>query len=260
MTHHIHVLYQHRELLFLWIQREIRVRYKQSVLGIAWAILQPAALAGVFSIVFAHLVRLPSDGVPYPIFAYSALVPWTFIATAVSQGVPSLVNHTNLVTKAAFPKEIIPLGVVGAALVDYGCSFAVFVAMLLLYRVPVSAHILWWPLLLFSQIAVATSVVLLGALLNVFYRDIRFVVPLVVQVWMYATPILYPYSLVPERWRIVYSLNPMVGIIESSRNIFLSGTAPKLQTLVPGLLVSYITLIVAYWLFKSFEPDFADVI
>lgn len=259
MTHLVN-LWSHRELLWFWTQREVRVRYKQSVLGVAWAILQPAALAAVFSVVFSYLARVPSDGVPYPLFAYTALVPWTFFARSISQGVPSLVNHMNLVTKTAFPREILPLGVVGASLVDFSFAFAVFILMLLVYRVPVGTHVLWWPLLVALQIALAISITLIGSALNVFYRDARFVVPLAVQVWMYATPIVYPTSLVPDRFRQVYALNPMVGVIESYRNIFIRGLEPDWPSLAVGAIATLILLVLGYAFFKHFEPDFADII
>jgi len=260
MRQHLTTLWTHRELLWFWIQREVRVRYKQSILGIAWAILQPAALAAIFSLVFSVLVRVPSDGIPYPLFAYAALVPWSFFATSLNQGIPSLVNQMNLITKAAFPKEILPLGAIGASLVDFCFAFGVFIGMLLVYRYPLSATMLWLPLLVLLQTGLAVGVTLIGSALNVFFRDIRFVIPLAVQIWMYATPIVYPSSLVPAHLRTLYALNPMVGIIESYRNIFLHGRPPDWTLLATGALSTTILLLAGYAFFKRVEPIFADII
>jgi lipopolysaccharide transport system permease protein len=257
---HLVELWNHRELLWLWTQRQVRVRYKQSVLGIAWAILQPAALALVFSVVFSYLARLPSDGIPYPLFAYSALVPWTFFSTSLSQGIPSVVGQMNLVTKTAFPREILPLGTIGASLLDFLCSFSVFILMLLFYRVPVSSQVLWLAALILIQVMLATGIVLIGATLNVFYRDIRFAIPLLTQIWMFATPIVYPASMVPERFRSIYALNPMVGVIESYRNIFIRGQGPEWSSLGMGIASTVGILVVGYSLFKKLDPQFADII
>ncbi len=259
MTYLTH-LWSHRELLWFWTQREVRVRYKQSFLGIAWAVLQPAALAAVFSVVFSSLVRVPSDGIPYPLFAYAALVPWTFFATSLSQGIPSLVNQMNLVTKAAFPREILPLGAIGASLIDFLFAFIVFGLMMLFYRLPVGANVCWLPLLVLLQVALTIGVTLIGSAVNVFYRDIRFVVPLAVQIWMYATPIIYPTSLVPNRFRQVYALNPMVGLIESYRNVLIRGLGPDWPALAVGAISTLILLVLGYAFFKHFESDFADII
>lgn len=257
---HLAELWSHRELLLFWTQREVRVRYKQSVLGIVWAILQPAALAFVFSLVFSLLARLPSDGIPYPLFAYSALVPWTFFSTSMSQGIPSVVGQMNLVTKTAFPREILPLGAIGASLVDFLCSFSVFIVMLILYRVPLSGQVLWLPVLILIQTMLATGIVLFGATLLVFFRDVRFAIPLLTQVWMYATPIIYPLSLVPDWARPLYALNPMVGVIESYRNIFIHAQGPDWSSLGIGAVTAVVVLLGGYAFFKKLEPTFADII
>lgn len=257
---HLMRLWSHRELLWFWTLREIQVRYKQSLLGIAWAILQPAALAVVFSVVFSYLVRVPSEGIPYPLFAYVALMPWTCLATALSQGIPSLVNQMNLITKAAFPREILPLGAIAASLVDYGCAFVIFVLMLLWYRVPFGLSMLWLPLLVMVQTGMMIGVTLAGATLNVLYRDIRFVVPLVIQIWMYATPIVYPSSLIPNRLRSIYALNPMVGVVESYRNVFIRGLGPDWPSLTLGMFSTLVLFVLGYTFFKHLEPEFADII
>ena len=257
---HVARLWHHRELLWFWTQREVRVRYKQSILGVAWAILQPAVLAFVFAVVFSFITRIPSDDIPYPLFAYSALVPWTLLATAVAMGIPSLVNQMNLVTKSAFPREILPLATIGVGLIDFAFSFAVYLIMLLVFGVPLTIYVIWLPLLLLLEFLLITGVVLFGSALNVFFRDIRFLVPLALQVWMFATPIIYPISIVPESIRPFYVLNPMVGIIESYRNIFVRGMPPTWELLAVGAVISTILLVTGWFFFKRLEPKFADVI
>ena len=253
-------LWTQRELMWYWTQREIRVRYKQSLLGIVWAILQPAALALVFTFVFSYIAQVPSDGVPYPIFAYAALLPWTFLATAVAMGVPSLVNHMGLITKSNFPREILPLSIVWAALLDFLFAFLIFIVMLLLFRMPLSIHVIWFPLLLILQVALTIGVILLGATLNVFFRDIRFIVPLLLQIWLYATPVIYPVSMVPQWLLPYYALNPMVGIIESYRAIFLHAASPAWNLLAIGTVVTLVVLCMGFVFFKRTEPLFADII
>jgi len=253
-------LFNARDLLWMWTLREIKIRYKQSILGAAWAILQPVALTLVFTLVFSYLARVPSDGAPYPIFAYTALLPWTLVATSIGFAVPSLINNTNLVTKIYFPKEILPLGAIGAALLDFLVATLVFVGMMIIYAVPLSLNLLWLPLLLVVQIALITGVSLVAAAINVFYRDVRFVVPLGLQIWMYASPIIYPVSLVPERFQTIYMLNPMAGLINSYRRVVLHAAAPAASELLLAFVVSAGICILGYLYFKKVEPAFADVI
>lgn len=257
---HFALLLQYRDLLWLWTLREVQVRYKQSLLGIAWAVLQPLALTIIFTIVFSRLVRVDTGGIPYPIFAYTALVPWTFFATSLSFGIASLVNNMSLVTKIYFPREILPLAAIGAAFVDFLVSAVLLAGMMLIYSVQPGWVILWIPLLLLLQIALTIGVVLLGAALLVFFRDVRFVVPLLTQVWLYATPIIYPVSLVPEQFRTLYFLNPMAGIIDGYRRVLLTGEAPQMDALALGSAVTLVLLVVGYSFFKRSEPVFADLI
>ena len=253
-------LYQYRDLLWLWTWREIQVRYKQSLLGVAWAVLQPLALTVVFTLVFSRLVRIDTGGIPYPIFSYVALVPWTFFATSLSFGIASLVNNMNLVTKIYFPREILPLASVGAAFVDFLISAVILATMMLLYGVRPGWVSLWIIPLLVVQIALTTAVVLLGSAFLVFFRDVRFVVPLLTQVWMYATPIIYPATSVPPQFRALYFLNPMAGIIDGYRKVLLLGEWPLPSTVVPGVIVTLVLLITSYVFFKRSEPVFADLI
>jgi lipopolysaccharide transport system permease protein len=257
---HVRILYRYRYLLWMWTVREIRVRYKQSLLGGAWAILQPLSLAIIFTVVFSVFARVPTDGVPYPIFAYAALLPWTLLATSVSFAVPSLVNNMNLVTKTYFPREILPLAVTAAAFIDFCIASMVFAVMMALYRIPVHWTLVWVPLLIGVQIMLILGVVLVGSAVSVFFRDVRFVVPLGLQLWLYATPVIYPESLVPERLRTLYMLNPMAGLIASYRRVVLRGLHPIPLDLGLAVAFSIALCIAAYRFFKRVERQFADII
>lgn len=240
--------------------REIKVRYKQSILGGAWAILQPLSLMLIFTVVFSFFARVPTDGIPYPVFSYAALLPWTFLATSISFGVPSLVNSMNLVTKVHFPREILPLGVLAAAFVDFCIASVIFVGMMILYRMPAYLTLAWLPLLVFVQILLTLGVTLVGAAVNVFFRDIRFIVPLGLQLWLYATPVIYPISLVPERIRPFYMLNPMAGLIASYRRVALQGLPPAPREFGPAVFLAVVLCIGGYLMFKRLERQFADII
>lgn len=253
-------LIAYRELLQAWTMREIKVRYKQSVLGAAWAILQPLSLMVVFSVIFTFFVRIPTGDIPYPIFSYTALLPWTFFATSISFGAASLVNNMSLVTKIYLPREILPLAAIGAASVDFAVASLVFVGMAIFYRVPIGISLISLSLLLLLQVILTAGVVLFLAALMVRFRDIRFVVPLLTQLWMYATPIIYPVTLVPERWRWLYMLNPMAALIESYRAVVLKGQWPPWQPLAVAAVLSCVLAAGAYRFFKQSESVFADVI
>ena len=262
MIAHVQNLFQFRELIGMWAFREIRVRYKQSLLGAAWAVLQPLALMLMFTFVFFRIARIPTDQ-PYPIFSYTALLPWTLFATSISFGVNSLINNMNLVTKTYFPREVLPLGVIGAALFDFLIASSIFVLLMIYYKVPITIHFLWIPVFLVIQIFLMLGIILIGSALTVFYRDVRFIVPLGLQLWMYATPIIYPLKLVEDnlpQFRTLYALNPMVGIVESYRDVILEGVPPNFSDLGLAAAVSIILFIVAYIIFKRLEVLFNDLI
>lgn len=256
----IKTLWLHRELLWVWAAREVRVRYKQSLLGAGWAILQPLALTLMFSLVFTLVVPIPTADVPYPIFAYTALLPWTFLASSISFGVPSLVNNMNLVTKIYFPREVLPLATIAAAGVDFLVGGLVLVGMMLWYRVPLYPTALLLPVLLLIQMILTFGVTLIGATALVFYRDVRFLVPLFLQLWLYASPVIYPVSLIPARWRGLYFLNPMAGLLEGYRAVLLYGHWPDRQALATAAVVALALAVVGYSWFKRLEPRFADLI
>jgi lipopolysaccharide transport system permease protein len=257
---HVSELYRYRDLLWLWIVREIQVRYKQSLLGIMWAILQPLALTVVFTLVFSVIVRIDTGDIPYPVFAFSGLVPWTFFSTSVSFGVSSLVNNMNLVTKIYFPREVLPLASIGAAFLDFLVGSVILTGMLVVYRVWPGMNVLWLVPLLAIQIILTMGVTLFGSAVIVFFRDMRFVMPLVIQVWMYASPVVYPVDLVPERFRPYYFLNPMAGIIDGYRRVLIVGEPPRPEAIILGTPIAILLFLVGYVFFKRVEPIFADLI
>jgi lipopolysaccharide transport system permease protein len=209
---------------------------------------------------FSRIVHVDTDGVPYPIFAYAALVPWTFFATSLGFGIPSLVNNLNLVGKIYFPREILPLASIGAALLDFVMAALVYVAMMFVYQLPLTVHALWVIPLLVLQIILTIGVTLIGAALIVFFRDVRFVIPLLTQVWMYASPVIYPASLVPPHYQWLYFLNPMAGIIDSYRRTLVYGRPPFFPAILLSTVISVIILVAGYVAFKRTEPLFADLI
>jgi len=250
----------HWELLLSWVSRELKVRYKQSALGAAWAVLQPLSATVIFVVIFSRFAKIPTAGVPGPLFYYSALLPWTFFSSSLAFAVPSLINNMTLVTKTYFPREILPLAGVLASLVDFAVALVTFAALMIVYRAPLTANILYAPLIIAVEILLTSAVVLYASALNVFFRDIRFVVPLVTQIWMYATPVIYPLAVVPERFRLLYMLNPLAGLVESYRNVTVMGQPPDPRYFGLASLLSVLAFVVAYRYFKRVEMSFADVI
>lgn len=254
----VRALFAARELLLIWTWRELKVRYSQSLLGAAWAIVQPLALMLVFSLVFALFIKVPTGGVPYPVLAYSALLPWVFFANALSGAVPSLVNNLNLVTKVAFPREILPLATLLASLVDFCVAALIFVAMVLLYKLPLHGTLLLLPGLVLIQLVFSLGLSLWAAALNVFYRDIRFLIPLLLQIWMYLSPVIYPLDLVPAQLRPLYLLNPMATLIDSYRRVMVFGQLPDWPFLGLTTVLALLALALGYGYFKGAEATFAD--
>jgi lipopolysaccharide transport system permease protein len=253
-------LFRHGELLLNWTLREIKVRYKQSYLGIAWAVLQPLSATIILTLVFSRFLDVPTDGVPHVLFYYTAMLPWALLASALSFGVTSLVNNMHLVKTIAFPREILPLATILVSLVDFFVASVIFVFLAAAYHVPFGATWLWVPLILLIQLILMTGVVLYTSAVTVFYRDLRFVVPLGLQLWMYLSPVIYPLSLVPNGLRPWYGLNPMAGVIDSYRRVILLGQPPDTFYLSVAAVVSCLLLFAAYRSFKRVEPDFADLI
>jgi len=253
-------LWHYRELFYFLAWRDIKVRYKQTVLGAAWAVLQPLLSMALLSLIFGYFLGLPSGGVPYPAFTFTALIPWQLFAYALSQSSESLVADRNLITKVYFPRLVVPLSSVAAGLMDFAISFVILIGMLLLFRIPLSWRILTLPAFVLLALLCAMGVGLWFSALNVQYRDVRYALPFLTQFWFFATPIAYSIEIVPENWRWVYSLNPMTGVVEGFRWALL-GTDYTIGPLV--LVSSVIVLLVllsglAY--FNHMEDKFADVI
>ncbi|MFN8636050.1 MAG: ABC transporter permease [Chloroflexota bacterium] len=257
-------LWQYRELVYALTQREIKARYRQSLLGIGWAIIQPLAFMVVFSLVFGRFARLPSDGLPYPIFSYVALVPWTFLANALTTATIGLVSQRSVVTKTYFPREVIVISQVGARFVDFLASALVLAGLLVWYGIAPTPWLLLVPVLTVIEIALIVGLSLITSALNVSFRDLAPVVTLGLQVWLYVTPVSYAMSLVKDAlpaslWPI-YALNPMVGLIDAFRAVVAHGHAPDWQLLAISTAMSGIILVVAYVYFKRAERVFADII
>lgn len=252
-------LWAFRELLRVLVERDVRVRYKQTVLGFAWAIIQPVMAMVIFSIFFGNFAKMPSDGLPYPIFVYAALLPWMFFANAITNSAGSLVGSTNLVSKVYFPRLIIPLSSIGAGLVDFVIASSVLLVMMLYYGIGWSVNLLVVPLLALGIIFAALGVGTLLSALTVTYRDFRYVVPFMVQIWMFATPVAYPASIVPEAWRWLFYLNPMTGLIEGFRSAFLDRPF-DIAALFVSLVISAAMFLAGIAYFEKVERRFADLI
>ncbi|MBL7199898.1 MAG: ABC transporter permease [Anaerolineae bacterium] len=253
-------LWEYRELLYFLTWRDIKVRYKQTILGAAWAIIQPFFTMVVFSLFFGRLARMPSDDIPYPLFSYAALVPWTFFANGLSNSSSSLVGSANLLRKVYFPRLVIPISAVMAGGLDFVLAFVVLVGMMLFYGIVPTAAIAWLPLLLVLALVTALGVGLWLTAMNVQFRDVRYAVPFLVQAWMFATPIAYPSSLLDEPWRTVYGLNPMAGVVEGFRWALLgTETAPGPIVFVSAVVAVGLLVSGAYY-FRRMERTFADLV
>jgi lipopolysaccharide transport system permease protein len=253
-------LWEYRELLHFLAWRDVKVRYKQTLLGGTWAIIQPLSAMVIFSLVFGRLAKMPSDGVPYPIFSYAALVPWTFFANGLGQVSNSLVGSANLLKKVYFPRLLIPIAAVLAGLIDFLLAFVVLLAMMLYYGPLPTLNVLWLPLLLLLALLTVLGAGLWLAAMNVQFRDVRHIVPFLIQLWLFATPIVYPSSLLSEPWRTLYGLNPMAGVVEGFRWALLgTDTAPGVMVIFSGLVALGLLIGGAFY-FRRMEKTFADVV
>ncbi len=252
-------LWAYRELLYFLTWRDVKVRYKQTLLGAAWAIIQPLFTMIIFSIFFGKLAGMPSDGIPYPLFAYAGLLPWTFFSNAVNGSGNSLVGSANLITKVYFPRMIIPGAAVAAGLIDLLVAFVILIVLMVYYQVGVTVNILMLPALVVLTTLLAIGVGMWTSALNVKYRDIRYALPFAIQLWMFATPIIYPLSLVPERWQWLLKINPLSGIIEGYRSAFF-GRPFDWQSLAISTVITLVVLVYAAYDFRRMERTFADVV
>ncbi len=250
----------YRELIFFMIWRDLKVRYKQTFLGVSWAILQPFLTMVVFSIFFGTLAKVPSDGVPYPIFSYTALIPWTLFSKALQDASRSLVANSHMITKVYFPRMILPLSSVMAGVVDFLIAFVVLLGLMVFFNIFPTVNVLVLPLFLLLALVTALGVGLWLSALNVLFRDINYVLPFLTQFWMHLTPVAYPSSMIPSEWQVIYALNPMAGVVEGFRWALLgTGQPPGIMTLVSSI-TAVVLLISGMFYFRRMERLFADMV
>jgi lipopolysaccharide transport system permease protein len=253
-------IWHYRELLYFLIWRDVKVRYKQTAIGAGWAIFQPLMTMVIFTVVFGNFAKIPSDGLPYPIFAYTALLPWHYFAQAISRSGVSVTGSANLISKVYFPRLIIPLSAAVAPLVDFAIAFAILLVMMAWFGIAPTVGMLALPLFLLLALATALAVGLWLTALDVRYRDVGYTIPFLVQVWMYASPVAYAVSLVPERWRLLYSLNPLVGVIEGFRWALLGTGNPDFGVMMASAVMVLALLSGGIIYFRQMERTFADVV
>lgn len=253
-------LWEYRELLFFFAWRDIKVRYRQTVMGVLWAIIQPILTMVIFSLFFGRLANIPSDGLPYPVFSFAALVPWTFFANALTQASNSLVLSGNMLKKIYFPRLALPIATVFAGVVDFALAFIVLLCIMLYYGLVPTANILWLPFFALLALITSIGVSLWLAAMNVQFRDVRYTIPFITQAWLFVTPIAYPSSLLPDSLQIVYGMNPMAGVVEGFRWALLgTDTAPG-PMLIVSSVVALLLLVSGAFYFRRMENTFADVV
>jgi lipopolysaccharide transport system permease protein len=253
-------LWAARELLYFFVWRDIKVRYKQTAIGAAWAVIQPFMTMVVFSLFFGKLAKMPSHGLPYPIFYYSALLPWIYFSGALQQATSVVVDQQHVITKVYFPRLVLPLAAVASGLLDFAISFLVFVSMMVWYRIKPGPALLLFPFFLLLALLTALGMGLWLSALNAIYRDVRYVVPFLIQFWMLASPVAYPSSLVPERWRWLYGLNPMAGVIEGFRWSLTGHGQPPTLMLAASAAAVLVLVVGGMMFFQRMEGTIADVV
>ncbi|HKF55457.1 MAG TPA: ABC transporter permease [Blastocatellia bacterium] len=252
-------LWSYRELLYFLTWRDVKVRYKQTLLGATWAIIQPLFAMLIFTLFFGRLAGVPSDGIPYPLFAFAGLLPWMFFSNAVTASGNSLVGSSHLITKVYFPRIIIPAAAVVAGLVDFGIAFVILAGLMAYYRVPLVWTMWMLPVLVSLTVLIALGVGMLTSALNVKYRDVRHALPFAIQLWMFVTPIIYPASIVPARWRWALAINPLAGIIESYRSS-LFGRQLNWPAITISTAITFVVLAGSAYIFRCMEKNFADIV
>lgn len=253
-------LWRYRDLLYLFVWRDIKVRYKQTFVGTAWALLQPLIACLVLTLFFGKLARISSGEVPYPIFAYTALVPWTYFVNALTHSSNSLIFNSTIITRVYFPRLIIPISAVATGLLDFAIALLILFGLMVFYGIIPTLAVLTLPFFMLMSLATALGFGLWLAVLNVEYRDIKFILPFLTQIWLFATPVAYPSNLVPEKWRIVYGLNPMAGVVDGFRWAILGTNPPHMPLLIASITVVTILLIGGLFFFRYKEDTFADVV
>ncbi|MAT44689.1 MAG: phosphate ABC transporter permease [Anaerolineaceae bacterium] len=250
----------YKDLLFAWTSRILKARYQQSVLGGFWAILQPLATVLIFTTVFSFFLKVDTGDIPYIVFSYTAMVPWILFSSSINDMVESIVQNMNLVSKIYFPREILVVSALLARVVDFFIAYIILIILMIIFKIQIQLVVwLFLPVIILVELAFALGIGLIASALNAFYRDIRHLFVLLLQLWLYATPIIYPVSFVPEKWQFLYQLNPMVGIIEAYRSVMLHSSLPGTSFLVSAL-IAVIVLIIGYLFFKKVEVQFADII
>jgi lipopolysaccharide transport system permease protein len=253
-------LWRYRDLLLILASRDVKLRYKQTALGVIWVVLQPIVASLIFAVIFGVFAKLPSGGTPYVLFVFTGLLPWNFFAGALQRAGNSLVSDSQLISKVYFPRLLIPLASTGAVLIDLGVTLGVFAVLAVLYRVPPTWNLLALPLCLLLTFMVAAGCSLWLSALNVQYRDFMYAMPFLIQVWMYASPVVYATAIVPERWRALFDLNPAVGFIESFRWALLGSSSLTLEMVLSTLAAGFLVLISGAFVFRRVERGFADVL
>ena len=253
-------LIEYREVLITLVIRDIKVRYKQTIVGAVWAVLQPIFMMWIFSIIFDKFTNLPSEGAPYYIFCLTALVPWTFFTNSINLAIPSLVDNESLITKIYFPREFLPLSGICAAMIDFLIAAILYILVLLMAKIKVTLLIFMVLPLFMIQLLFTIGIVLFAAALNVFYRDVKFIIPFVIQIGMFATPIVYSTVMISDKYKSMYMLNPLAGLIDGYRKVILAGVMPNPQYLGNAFWVSAAVFIFGYAYFKFVEASFADAV
>jgi len=241
-------------------QREYRVRYRQSTVGILWAVIPPIVSVAAATLVFHRVVGVRTGGVPYPLFAFAGLAPWTFLASSLSFGVPSVINAWQTITRIPFPRVALPLAMIATAVIDLALATATFVVFVYVTGGSLPITALWYPVIFLVELILAIGVVLLGSALNVFARDVKLLIPLLIPMWLLLTPVLYPLASVPDNLRPFYLINPMTGIVESFRDVLIAGIGPEISVIGPSILGAVVAFALGTWYFSSTERRFADVI
>lgn len=252
-------LWKYRELLYFLVWRDVKVRYKQTVFGVAWAVIQPLLTVIVFSIFLGRLARVPSDEIPYPLFCFVALLPWTFFASGLTQSSNSLVGNTNLITKVYFPRLVIPISSVFVGFLDFFIAFVILFGLLIFYKIHLTAAVIWLPVFIVLMLIITLAMGLWLSALNVHYRDIRYAIPFLTQFWFFATPIAYSSSLLSEPWRTLYGLNPLVGVVDGFRWALFAST-PSLSTIGLSGVIAVMLFVTGIYYFLYTQNVFADII
>lgn len=253
----LHELWEFRDLLYFFTWRDIKIRYKQTFLGFAWAVIQPFFAMVIFTLFFGNLAKLPSDGIPYPIFAYAALLPWTLFSESLTRSTSSMVMNANVLKKVYFPRVALPISSVLSPLLDFSIAFSILILMMAYYTIMPTANIVWLPALILLALITSLGIGLWTSALNAMYRDFQYVIPFIIQIWMFASPVVYSASMIPEQYRFLYGLNPMAGVIEGFRWTLFGTDAPG-SVIIVSVAISFLILISGAFFFRRMERTFAD--